>query len=127
MNDERELQHIVDKLLGYTSCATCKFLYGQDTGYSNYTVTDTDIHCALERNPHLPTVMPFDWKFTYTSDNWPATQNSRCEKYDVRREKDEMPDWFRIPWLDVDGEKLCEELELDDEATKAIQKHSGRP
>lgn len=35
-------------------CEDCKFLYKQDEGYSNYTVTDTTLHCLKNLNPAMP-------------------------------------------------------------------------
>lgn len=45
------------------SCLGCKFLYTQEEGYSNYTVTDYTICCALEKNPELlaRSEKPCDW------------------------------------------------------------------
>jgi len=35
-------------------CTKCKFLLKQDTGYSNYTVLDTELECLKGLNPNLP-------------------------------------------------------------------------
>ena len=68
-------------MLGEASCAGCQFLTAIDSGYSNYTVTDTDAYCLKNANPALPAPMPYDWEFNEGKDNWPATQNNRCELY----------------------------------------------
>lgn len=36
------------------TCNECKFCYKQDTGYSNYTVLETEISCLKKLNPGLP-------------------------------------------------------------------------
>lgn len=65
------------------SCLGCVFLYKQDHGYSNYTVTETVVHCAQNRNQHLKAVLeePYDWLTPNGEDRWWATQYSRCELY----------------------------------------------
>ena len=61
------------------SCIGCKFLYCQDIGYSNYTVTDTEVFCAKNLNPNLPADEPYDWN--QNDDNWLRTSESRCDQY----------------------------------------------
>jgi hypothetical protein len=74
------------------SCVGCKYLYLKEDGYSNYTVTDVDVLCALERNPELPAPLPDDWR--KEPDNWPRTNVSRCSQYgkgpEVRLDVDRM-------------------------------------
>ena len=101
------------------SCARCKFLYLHDLGYSNWTV-DTSVNCALDRNPHLKDDspdLPYDWNYGGGRDNWPATRDSRCERY-------EAADGYIH--LDVDGENYPDEFGLDAEAVAAVEEHSGR-
>lgn len=101
------------------SCARCKFLYLHDRGYSNYTVTNISVECALDRNPHLKNQldMPYDWRYGEGRDNWPATRDSRCERY-------EASDVY--VHLDIDGTNYPDEFGLDAEAVAAIEEHSGR-
>lgn len=69
------------------SCAGCVFLYLRDQGYSNYTVEETEVHCATDSNPFLRDAKgesnrkPYDWNGDPEQDNWPMTQTSRCEWY----------------------------------------------
>ena len=73
------------------SCLQCKFLFTRDTGYSNYTVEDTEMHCVLKLNPKLPAEIPdevrgYSINSGYTwmapeNDKWHATKDSRCDKY----------------------------------------------
>lgn len=63
------------------SCCGCTYLYTQDTGYSNWTVEDTEALCAKDKNPNLPLSRPYDWNGSEDQDNWPATQTSRCGEY----------------------------------------------
>lgn len=102
------------KLTGQTSCVGCKFLYLQEHGYSSWTVTETTVNCALDRNPKLPAHRPFDW--AQSDDNWHKTQNSRCEKYAGGP----------TVTLDVDGEDPVSAYTDDPEVLEAIAQHSGR-
>lgn len=113
------------KLMGYTSCAGCEFLYFRDHGYSNYTVENTEVCCALDKNPflvkHNPD-RPYNWRWTAdgdssASDNWPYTNSSRCERYRYTPSSIE---------LDVDGEVFPDEFEVSAEAIRAVEEHSGR-
>lgn len=90
------------------SCVGCKFLYAQDTGYSNYTVMDTEIDCALNRNPNLPATEPYGRR--EDPDNWDATKESRCDRYA------EGP----MVHLDVDGEVTAANSTDDPEVIEAI-------
>jgi len=101
------------------SCARCKFLYLRDSGYSNYTVENTHVACALDRNPHLKNQpdMPYDWQYGEGRDNWPATRDSRCERYEAAD---------RYIHLDVDEENYPDDFGLDAEAVAAVERHSGR-
>lgn len=96
-------QALVAKLLGNNSCRNCQYLYAEDYGYSNYTVTDTYIRCALGKNPHLVDKgvnMPWDFTADETRgiiDRWPPTCNSACERFCPRGE---LP----MARFDVDGD-----------------------
>ena len=121
MNEAQIARMAAWKLTNQLSCSKCKYLYFHDRGYSNYTVEETEVHCALDRNPRLIPApnLPFDWMIS-EEDNWPLTNNSRCEMY----EKAENPAHF-----DVEGDNQLlrsEFAELDAEAKAAISKHSGR-
>jgi len=64
-----------------SSCLGCKYLFSIDIGYSNYTVEDTEIDCALDKNANLPASVPYDWNENADYDNWKATNASRCDMY----------------------------------------------
>lgn len=96
------------------SCVGCKFLYEQDSGYSNYTVMDTSVVCAKDLNKDLPSDEPYDWR--KEPDNWPKTMYGRCDQYAVG------PSIH----LDVDGEDYVEDQTEDAEVREAILKSSGR-
>ena len=96
------------------SCVSCKFLYSHDSGYSNYTVLDTEIICALDLNKNLPKDEPYDWN--KEKDNWPATKNSRCSSYALGP----------MVCLDVDGDDSPSDFTEDEEVISIICKHSGR-
>jgi hypothetical protein len=81
---------------------------------------ETLASCALNRNPHLAGKSPYiprDWQYKDGKDNWSATRDSRCERYE------ESNTYIH---LDVDGENYPDEFGLDEEAVKAVEKHSGR-
>lgn len=100
---------VKNKLLGQTSCATCKYLYFKDIGYSNYTVTDTEVRCALNRNPNLPADEPYDWDYGERGrDNWSKTANSRCAEYD-----------------DYEGKRVKISVEADDEEVRTEAHHDA--
>lgn len=120
MNEVQIARMAAWKRTGQMSCARCKFLYLHDSGYSNYTVENTSVNCALDRNPHLANHspdMPYDWRYGDGKDNWPATRDSRCERYE------ESDTYIH---LDVDGENYPDEFRLDAEAVAAVEEHSGR-
>lgn len=102
------------KLLGETSCVGCKFLFFQDRGYSNYTVEETDTCCALGLNADLPANAPYNWTASGGEDNWPKTNNSRCERY----EHSDI-----TIHLDVDGEHPVEQQTGDSEVIDAINRY----
>lgn len=99
------------------SCAQCKFLYFHDGGYSNYTVEETNVECALGKNPNLPDLRPYDWDREGRKDNWPKTNKSACERYAKGSQVH----------LDVDGEDGPADSTDDEEVIEAVVAHSGRP
>lgn len=125
---ETKKQALVARLMGKRSCAGCEYLYFHDVGYSNYTVTETVIHCALDRNPNLKdkeVEVPYNWRHDLNNgihDRWEPTCNSMCERFSPLK-KGCSPASF-----DVDGEtKAAEEtVGFSRVARRAIAKHSGR-
>lgn len=97
------------------SCVGCKFLYTQDHGYSNYTVEETSVHCALNRNPNLSEEELRPWDWNQGDDNWPATKDSRCERYATG---DQIH-------FDVDGEDTLESQTSDPELLEAFSPSGG--
>lgn len=118
---------LVAKLLGNNSCRNCQYLYAEDYGYSNYTVTDTYIRCALNKNPHLRNMdvtMPYDFvpdEHRGINDRWPPTCNSACDRFCPRGD-------LRMAQFDVDGETSIEDATagFSPLAREAIQQHRGR-
>lgn len=104
------------KLLGTTSCLGCKFYFHKDYGYSNWTVEETQAHCAIKRNPNLPAVVPYDQAIQ--NDNWPATKNSRCELF-----ANGEPDEVALISIDVDNENPPERQSRDHERIAAISNY----
>jgi hypothetical protein len=81
------------------SCRGCMFLFARDDGYSNYTVMDTEVHCAADRNEKLPADAPDEVETGESAqystarvqqkslhhqpafDGWHATKEARCAEY----------------------------------------------
>ena len=107
LSDERK-KAIVAKLLGNNSCRECQYLYANDYGYSNYTVTVAYVRCALDRNPNLKggeANLPYDFiddARRGVNDRWPPTCNSACERFCPR-------DGLPMAQFDVDGEVTIED------------------
>ena len=91
------------------SCIGCKFLCKQDSGYSNYTVEETEVFCALNNNPNLPAVEPYNWT-TGGGDQWKATNKSRCPSYRLGE----------AAYFDVDREVTVEDFRYDPELYNAL-------
>ena len=117
------------------SCRGCTYLLQRDTGYSNYTVLGSDMHCLMDANPHLPAGVPDEFDKDTTGayitptlrhhpafDRWQPTRNARCEHYTQL-----LPGGAPIPrdtvWeMDCDGD----EMPTREEAARAIT-HNADP
>lgn len=97
------------------SCVGCKWLYKHDSGYSNWTVMETNVLCAKDKNPNLPAEEGYDWIEDADKDNWAKTQNSRCELYASGT----------TVHLDVDGETGPGDCTDDAEVVEVIAAHAG--
>ena len=95
------------------SCLGCKFLYTQDSGWSNWTVEETEVRCALRANPNLPADQPWNWT-TGGGDNWPATNASRCVNFAAGPSVS----------LDVEGETHPRDCTDDPETIAAVCAHA---
>lgn len=93
------------------SCDGCKYIMFQDSGYSNYTVLNTDVHCLLDLNENLPSERPYDWN--QSKNNWKSTNCSRCDRY---CEGDQIH-------LDVEGEESPEDCTDDEETLSAFREY----
>jgi len=91
------------------SCVGCKFLCRYDLGYSNYTVTDTEVVCVKGKNPNLPADEPYPWMQGET-DMWPKTNESRCTQFSAGDHAH----------FDVDGETTIEDYRDDPELYAAL-------
>lgn len=128
--DSKQKQAVVAKLLGNNSCRGCQYLYFQDKGYSNYTVTETMAHCALNKNPKIPEqgteIDVWAWSHDEVAgikDKFHATCNSMCERYCPKEGT------WHYAQFDVDRERTMDEATstLDAEPRAAvILHHTGR-
>lgn len=124
---ERKI-YVVSKLTGRTSCSGCQYLYLQDYGYSNYTVIDSQIHCALDMNPKLvrrQVEIPYDWQRDMANgitDRWEPTRDGICEKYRP------LPPGKPMAQFDVDGDTTVEDVTVgfSGAARRAIRTHVGK-
>lgn len=108
------------------SCYPCKFLYLSDQGYSNYTVEQTHVLCALDLNGKLPADKPYDWNVeansnSRTEDNWPITSTARCQQF----KELSKPHPEGMVHFDVDGENQITDMSNDLEQILFIKKHCG--
>ena len=114
--------------MGNRSCAGCEHLYFQDVRYSNYTMTETVVHCALDRNPNLKgeeVEVPYDWRHDLRNgiyDRWAFTCNSMCERYSPLRQGC-TPATFDL-YREATAADQTAGFSLA--ARRAITKHSGR-
>jgi hypothetical protein len=85
-----------------------------------FTVTDTTIHCALDKNPHLKdkqVKVPNSWQ----NDNWMPIRDSMCERFRPLKEQ-RSPAW--IDEDDTDADIAEETVGLSPTARRAIARHS---
>ena len=76
------------------NCINCVFLIQQDTGYSNYTVEDTEVYCGVRQHsdPDATVSKPYDVWEKPREWKW-GDEALQC-------------DWFHVgvgPHMDVDG------------------------
>lgn len=95
------------------SCVGCKFLFGDGSGYSNYTWMETYVRCAKNNNKLLDDAEePCDWtgdeaNADPSKDNWSKTQNGRCADYSSG------------PYITLDPDR---EINLDEEVKDEEQR-----
>ena len=101
------------------SCRGCTYLLQRYTGYSNYTVLGSDMHCLMDANPNLPEAVPdeFDKDENGASaaptlrhhpafDRWQPTCNARCEHY-TQLLPGGAPNTRATVWeMDCDGDEM---------------------
>lgn len=59
-------------------CTHCALCYRQDSGYSNYTVEETEISCLLDLNPHFPATESYLWE---TEQSKEVRIAQKCKSY----------------------------------------------
>lgn len=120
---------VADKLTNCASCAGCQYLYMVDDGYSNFTIEETKVFCALDLNPNIDPYgadLPHDWAMMKSHartdlssrDNWPVTQDSRCVHY-----HGPSPKFMRIP-TERDDPRIA--IGIDQTAYDEIERHYMR-
>jgi hypothetical protein len=93
----------------YKRCYKCKFFAKVDSGYSNYTVTETTIHCLKKH--FEPCEESYSWKYTNDPEKDDAffKYAENCPDY---KAGDSIE-------LDVDGDITIEDYKADDELYNA--------
>jgi hypothetical protein len=94
----------------YKRCYDCKFWATVDSGYSNYTVTETTVHCLKKH--FEPVEESYSW--TYGGKN---PEND----HEFFRQAEKCDDFIKGESisLDVDGEVTIEDYKEDDELYQA--------
>lgn len=89
-------------------CFNCRWFATVDSGYSNYTVLGTNVHCIKSKNEFFPCEESCSWKLenSKTLDSKPVLVAESCDSY-IHSDNHIC--------LDVDGEITIEEWKNDEE------------
>jgi hypothetical protein len=93
-------------------CYNCKFWATQDSGYSNYTVSETEVHCLKKH--FEPIEESYSWKQSNKNpenDHEFFKQAEKCEDF-VQETGTQI-------CLDVDGDTTIEDFKEDNEVYQA--------
>jgi hypothetical protein len=88
------------------NCNDCKFLCSEDAGYSNWTVTNTEVSCLKGKFKHIEDSYSWEAKKFYD-------QFNNCEHFKEGTG----------PSFDVDGEITIEDYKDDEEVYQLLVKH----
>lgn len=96
-------------------CYNCKFFAKVDSGYSNYTVTETTIHCLKKH--FKPTEESYSWV-----DHHDSTKDHEFFKRAITCEDFKHETGIQIE-LDVDGTITIEDFSDDEEVYDAAKEY----
>lgn len=95
-------------------CYNCKFWATQDSGYSNYTVTETYVHCLKKR-----------FELIEESYSWKMDSKNPENDHDFFKQAESCADFRQEAGvqvaLDVDGEVTIEDFKNDSEVYEAAK------
>ncbi len=98
----------------YKRCYNCKFFATNDCGYSNWTVTETELHCLKKK--FEPIEDSYSWKsINPADDNIFYKQAESC--IDYKKETGVQVS------LDVDGEVTIDDFKNDEDVYKAAKEY----
>lgn len=89
-------------------CYNCKFWATRDSGYSNWTVMETEVHCL--KNHFEPTEESYSWRQDSKNPENDADFFKQAEKCPVYKKEEGQ----QIT-LDVDGDVTIEDYKSDQE------------
>ncbi len=92
-------------------CYNCKFWACVDSGYSNYTVLETTVHCL--KNKFEPIDESYSWTYPGAKDSDFTKRAETCEYF---KEGEGIS-------LDVDGEITIEDYKDDEELYEAAKEY----
>ena len=92
-------------------CYNCKFFACQDTGYSNWTVEETEIYCLKKHFNAIPESYSWRNRDDIEKDNDLFKKAETCQDYKFSETQ---------AWFDVDGETTNEDYKDDKELYEAI-------
>ena len=89
-------------------CFNCRWFAMEDTGYSNYSVQETIVHCLRHLNPAFPMDESYSWE----------NENSTSKDHEIPKFAETCPSYeFSTDQihLDVDGDDTIEDWKKDKE------------
>lgn len=101
-------------------CYNCRWFATEDSGYSNYTVMDTVVHCLKGLNPAFPCNESYSWR----------TEHLSTKDHEILRVAETCPSFEFVSnekqiQLDVDGEISLKQWADDDELYQLALKEFG--
>lgn len=104
-------------------CETCKFLYKQDAGYSNYTVLETVLHCLKKLNP----AMPKDEEYRPEGGDPAFAFGETCDGYAEGEGLHIDVDHDEVPFPISEGRSIVSYYTEDPEIVAAFGAYEGEP
>lgn len=97
-------------------CYNCKFWATQDEGYSNWTVTETNVHCLKSKFD------PIEESYSWKKDNAKPENDHEFFKQAENCDEFKQEEGIQISF-DVDGETTIEDFKGDEEVYQAAKEY----